>query len=238
MALGVTDKENHSKIVVAEISSSETSRESSLTSVQEHQLPPVTDISWVGSQLACGTISGQVYSFNESDLSSPTILPKPKGNVPLGRVPTSPAVTRVALNPVQEGFLLSLENQNLHLWDLERTDLIRSQKISSARNWAVQWNPHSGNTLAIGGDSQSLKVIDLRALGVAGTMGPAVLKAGEAHLRAIRSLAWHRFVPHWMASGGDDGVVNVWDIRWLRRPVTQWTSHSQVITATPFLTDR
>lgn len=46
-----------------------------------------------------------------------------------------------------------------------------------------------------------------------------VWKVSDAHDDAIRDVAWSPLMPHWLASAGDDGCIQVYDIRFGDRPL-------------------
>lgn len=47
-----------------------------------------------------------------------------------------------------------------------------------------------------------------------------------AHEGCVRTVAFSPFVPHWVASGGDDATVRVWDLRYGSDPVVTLTPHT------------
>lgn len=66
-----------------------------------------------------------------------------------------------------------------------------------------------------------LIIIDLRC-----TQQQGIVFNVKSHERPLRTLAWSPFIPYWIGSGGEDGGVGVWDLRYLHvDPVLNLNAH-------------
>jgi hypothetical protein len=140
---------------------------------------------------------------------------------PPGQWGLSTRIQKVALNPVSKAAFLSLENSTVHLWSLEQpAGPLHSEKASSGVMFGAAWNPHSGTEFVVGGLRRNLKLYDVRLLGQAPSAqrSAVVWKVNDAHDDAIRDIAWSPLMPFWVASAGDDGCVQVFDIRMDNKP--------------------
>ncbi|KAI9317977.1 WD40-repeat-containing domain protein [Dichotomocladium elegans] len=103
---------------------------------------------------------------------------------------------------------LSVFCNRVNIWDAVAEDAPSSSiKVHPSRLNCASWSPHAPCTLIVaGGCAKTLHIIDTRA-------NRTVWTASEAHSRPIRDAKFSTFIPYWLASGGEDGVVNIFDIR-------------------------
>ncbi|KAJ2898493.1 hypothetical protein IWW38_001371 [Coemansia aciculifera] len=95
------------------------------------------------------------------------------------------------------------------VWDANSSaQPLRVERVSPQPLSRAAWSPHAGATLvAAASVDGGVAIVDLRRRGRAvawrASAGPA---ANDA--------AWSPLVPHWLATGGEDGAVCVWDLRY------------------------
>ncbi|PVU96940.1 hypothetical protein BB561_000854 [Smittium simulii] len=106
---------------------------------------------------------------------------------------------------------LSCLGGTINIWDVnDHNQPLRIEKMCSQPLLCADWSPHSPFSLIAGGSSDGwINVLDLRKRGK-GLSWRAQLN--DQKLK-INDLSWSPFVPYWMATGGDEGVVNIWDLR-------------------------
>lgn len=71
----------------------------------------------------------------------------------------------------------------------------------------ASYSPHSSNLICTGGTDKNLSIIDARILGKNGKS--TVMSYTGAHDSAITDTKFNEFIPYWIASAAEDGVVKV-----------------------------
>ncbi|KMZ94532.1 WD domain, G-beta repeat domain-containing protein [Plasmodium vivax Mauritania I] len=162
-------------------------------------------------------------------------------------------------NPVHAAKLLSGDNEgNLFLWlpdnevkwTYERLSIESGTQQKGDRSDGkakgrkkhtiedVQWSKGGngfGHVFAMCSSDRSVSIIDTRDLkkdnqkreGRNGTH----LHIADAHAADVNVLSWNENVPFLIASGGDDSIVKIWDIRNASNPVAELKFHKQPISA-------
>lgn len=74
----------------------------------------------------------------------------------------------------------------------------------------ASFSPHSSNLICTGGTDQAVSILDARILGK--NAKSTVLSYSGAHEAAITDTKFNEFIPYWMASAAEDGVVKVYQI--------------------------
>ncbi|KAI9297115.1 WD40 repeat-like protein, partial [Neoconidiobolus thromboides FSU 785] len=111
----------------------------------------------------------------------------------------------------------SLYGGHLFYWDVmnSKTPIFvqpLGENEAQASNWCPNYQSMPG-MIAVGDNKGSMKIIDVRSNRF------AFNSASFRHWNSINSLKWSPFVPYWLASAGNDGILSVWDIRYSNSPV-------------------
>ncbi|RCH83393.1 hypothetical protein CU098_004740, partial [Rhizopus stolonifer] len=116
-------------------------------------------------------------------------------------------VKAVEFCPVQDQFLSTTINQ-LAIWDTtqESAPIHRYSSLHQAPLNCASWSPHQ-SLIVCGGYDRKLVIIDTR------TSDGVAWSVDKAHDRPIQDAKFNPFIPYWLASAGEDSVVNIWDIR-------------------------
>ncbi|KAI8322895.1 hypothetical protein GQ54DRAFT_297067 [Martensiomyces pterosporus] len=114
----------------------------------------------------------------------------------------------------------------INVWDATRNQhALRVEKVSNQPLSSAAWSLQSpSNLIAAGGVDGVVNVLDLRRRGKAVAWRTALpesagygawLSGRETNGDGwgINDVAWSPFVPYWLASAGENGQVNVWDLR-------------------------
>lgn len=89
----------------------------------------------------------------------------------------------------------------------------------------IQWSPTEGTVFATGDCGKNVSIFDTRK------KGKCMLKH-EAHKADVNVVSWNKNVTNLLASGSDDGVFSVWDLRaWGKDPLARFTTHNTPITS-------
>ncbi|KAJ3066967.1 hypothetical protein HDU98_009785 [Podochytrium sp. JEL0797] len=124
--------------------------------------------------------------------------------------------------------------RKLFLWDIEHNKSVASEMVSYDQVTTCKWSPHPpfGSLIATAGVDHHLSVLDARLMGM-DTEKSIVWKVERAHgghnHPAITSVEFNPFIPYWLASAGEDSVVRVWDLRYLKNPAVKIEGHYQGI---------
>ncbi|OZJ04181.1 hypothetical protein BZG36_02165 [Bifiguratus adelaidae] len=153
----------------------------------------------------------------------PTDEPKPATpEHKIFRANFSQASTRSSTGSHQ---FLSTYNQSIATWDVTKTEApLRMDKAGSALVTCASWSPHEPWNLIATGDSESvIRICDVRQPG-----DPVIWRSDidTSHVGVIRDIRFNPFVPYWVASAREDGLVSVWDIRFSKNlPVAKVDGH-------------
>ncbi|KAI9595570.1 WD40-repeat-containing domain protein [Syncephalis fuscata] len=115
-----------------------------------------------------------------------------------------------------------IAGQSVSIWDVNNLNTaIRSDKVSSDVIFSLAWHPQPAcQLIALGGVDKSISLIDPRQQGK-----PVIWKSRGAHEDTIRDIAWHPYIPYWLASASDNNCIQFYDIRYSPRPLYAINEH-------------
>lgn len=88
---------------------------------------------------------------------------------------------------------------------------------------ACHWSPHAPyNMIATGGYSRALDIIDNRVP----SSSPPIWTSAQRHKGGIFDVQFSPIIPYWIASAGEDGTTQIWDIRY-GHPVAKIEGHDR-----------
>ncbi|XP_074648374.1 glutamate-rich WD repeat-containing protein 1-like [Tubulanus polymorphus] len=139
----------------------------------------------------------------------------------------------MAWSPTVTGRLVTGDcNKNIHMWTPKEDGKWNvDQRPYSGHTASVedlQWSPNEPNVMASCSVDKSIRIWDVRAAPHQACM----LTTEEAHTRDINVIDWNKTEP-FIISGGDDGVIKVWDLRQFAtgKPVATFKHHTAPITS-------
>jgi len=115
-------------------------------------------------------------------------------------------------SPTRAGYMLTGDcTRHIHLWTPRESDWTVSQTTYSQHTDSVedlQWSPNEEHVFASCSVDKSIRIWDDRAP----VHKACMIAVPDAHESDVNVIHWNRNEP-FIASGGDDGVVKIWDLR-------------------------
>jgi len=135
----------------------------------------------------------------------------------------------------QAGHMLTGDNgKNIHYWkpvESGTCEWLVEQRSYSGHTAAVediQWSPNEASVFASCSTDKSIRIWDVRA----NPKSACMIAVEDAHSLDVNVISWNKKEP-FIVSGGDDGVVKVWDLRQIqnKKSVAMFKHHSGPITS-------
>ncbi|XP_033192256.1 WD repeat-containing protein 1 l(2)09851 [Bombus vancouverensis nearcticus] len=117
--------------------------------------------------------------------------------------------------PTQVGMLASGDCKgNIHIWHFNNSSTwhVDQRPYNSHAPYSVediQWSPNERHVLASCSVDKSIKIWDTRA----SPQSACMLTAASTHTADVNVISWNCKESQFLVSGGDDGLVCIWDLR-------------------------
>ncbi|GAA5801476.1 hypothetical protein HPULCUR_006924 [Helicostylum pulchrum] len=185
---------------------------------------PIHSLDWNGNNLLVGTVQGntKLYKIDYTphfqlqfvaDYTNPTsqIIIHAPSYVTNSHVKSVEFAPNYSSDPMHH-FLTITKNQ-ISLWNqLHPAAPVRRIQANELPLMCASWSPNDPQSLIVsGGLDKSLTIIDTRV--PERDHNGIVWVTPEAHDRPICDAKFNPFIPYWLASAGEDSIVNIWDIR-------------------------
>lgn len=147
---------------------------------------------------------------------------------------TSVRINRAAFEPcaVETGNtdtpirrVVGLQGSILYLYDIVTGRVVGSENFSTNILSSFSFSPHSpfGSLSAVGSHDSTVSILDSRLL-QAGSKS-VVWSIKDAHEGVVTDVSFNPFLPFWLATSGEDGVIKMWDIRYLKGNAVRINAH-------------
>lgn len=131
-------------------------------------------------------------------------------------------------SPITEGTLATGDcKKHVFIWKLIESGWIVDQIPLTGHTASVediQWSPNESNVLATCSVDRSIRIWDIR------TKSKSAITIADAHQSDVNVNSWNKMEKAFILSGGDDGIVKVWDLRKFRRTSTSGMEYTPVAT--------
>ncbi|KAJ3323048.1 hypothetical protein HDV06_002494 [Boothiomyces sp. JEL0866] len=121
--------------------------------------------------------------------------------------------------------VLGIQGPNVYMYDIPTSKVIGHEKLGIDTLNKLSYSPHApfGSLLATCSQDSTISILDTRTMQLGNTS--VVWSLPDAHNGDVMDVAFNNFIPYWLASSGEDGVVKFWDIRYLKGPAGRIDGH-------------
>ncbi|KAJ3271033.1 hypothetical protein HDV01_007114 [Terramyces sp. JEL0728] len=121
--------------------------------------------------------------------------------------------------------VLGIQGPNVYMYDIPTSKVIGHEKLGIDTLNKLSYSPHApfGSLLATCSQDSTISILDTRTLQLGNTS--VVWAVPDAHNGDVMDVSFNNFIPYWLASSGEDGVVKFWDIRYLKGPAGRIDGH-------------
>ncbi|EGG20463.1 hypothetical protein DFA_04234 [Cavenderia fasciculata] len=206
----------------------------------------IKSASWYDGMLLASGLDGQIYMYNcdplstggevDIELQETYTITKLKGlregSFSIGSCSTSTSIKGVSINTLSPSTFACVENQSFHIWDVANpVQPIVSYRASDSPMKCLDWSRHSRHHCAVGGDDNTIRVLDQRQLSSYGLKNKSPVSWSTSQCQGnINCVSWHPFVPYWLASATDSGAIEIFDLRSISKPVVSFYAHNGPVT--------
>jgi WD40 repeat protein len=132
------------------------------------------------------------------------------GNSAPGTYIASARIGNVGFSPGAGKSFMATQGKRMFIWDIEGSKSVMDQEITGGIITHASWAPFDKNLLAVSCMTGTISVLDTRISSK--TRTGVVYKVADAHSSAVSCAKFSPFIPYWLASAGQDGVVKLWDL--------------------------
>jgi hypothetical protein len=127
--------------------------------------------------------------------------------------------------------LMSINASNAMMYDIPTGRVIGQEAFGNKILSSLSFSLHApfGSLLAVGNKSSGVSIIDSRLLQQGSNS--VVWSINDAHNGEVSDVEFNTFIPYWLATSGEDGVIKLWDIRYLKGSAARIDGHYSGITS-------
>jgi WD40 repeat protein len=132
--------------------------------------------------------------------------------------------TSVKFNPkLVNKLAVGLQNGKLQIVDWTKNRVEIDKSVHSSRIGCFDWNPKAPTLVASGSKDKKIKLFDIRSK-------KAILLQNNFHFGEICGIHWNSD-GYQLASGGNDNLINIWDLRKMKKPTAIIDEHKAAVRA-------
>jgi WD40 repeat protein len=126
----------------------------------------------------------------------------------------------------------AIQTSNLYLYDIETSTVVAQETYGTSLLSKISFSEHApfGSLIATCNSNSNVSIIDNRLL-QEGSKKSLIWSMDNAHPGKVTDVSFNPFIPFWLASSGDDGIIKMWDIRYLKNSAARIDAHYSSISA-------